>query len=143
MALDESVSTLIGRIYESADDEEEWATLLLAVRDALGVGILFQTISDLRRQDMLRVTTIGDPRRISGEDEYRQARYADDPSFQWAGRYPKARFCDTRTYVPLDPEGAADFIRWQREEYAGSTHWLVGYTAPDCPSSDHLRQFGG
>lgn len=131
MALDDGVSALIGRIYDAAHDEERWEQLLYEVRARLGARCVLQSVSDFRHKDMQRSLVIGDPRRLDGVDEYREHAYALDPSFRWAIRHPNARFCDTEAIIPTNDYLDHEWIRWNRDEWIGSTHWLVGYTSPE------------
>ena len=54
MGLSEDVSRLIGRIYESAHDNEQWDSMLEDVRQRLEVRCLFQSISRLNCLEMQR-----------------------------------------------------------------------------------------
>lgn len=131
MALDEGISKLIGRIYESADDNARWQRTILDVLALTNTRCAVQTVSDLSHCNMVRTTTFGSPLRNDGVSEYQSENlYASDPSFCWAMRNPNARFCDTSEIAPIKASKDFDFVEWNRNEWTGSTHWLVGYTAP-------------
>lgn len=131
MALEENISALIGRIYESVDDHAQWEAVLNDLRSRLGARCLMQSLADLRHSEMHRSVVIGEPRRPQGVDEYKEHVYALDPSFRWAMEHPHARFCDTEEVIPRDEYLQNDMVRWNRDEWLGSTHWIVGYTAPE------------
>ena len=131
MALDERVSSLIGRIYESVDDAEQWEQLLDDVRTTLGLRCLMQSVADFEHKGMIRSTVIGEPRRPDGAEDYQEHAFEIDPSFRWAIAHPRAGFCDTEEIVPKEGYIQQDFIQWNFNEWIGSTHWIVGYTAPD------------
>lgn len=130
MALDEDTSALIGRIYEAADDSAKWETILHDIRARMGARCLMHSMSDLRHGQMQRSIVIGDPKRPQGADEYTAHAFELDASFRWASKHPHARFCDTEELLPHDDYLQHEFIRWNRDEWIGSTHWLVGYTNP-------------
>jgi DNA-binding CsgD family transcriptional regulator/PAS domain-containing protein len=131
MSLDDGVSQLIGRIYESAHDSEQWNLMLEDVRRRLELRCLFQSLSRLDCLEMQRGVVLGEPKRAEGQAEYLAYWYQHDPSFLWAAANPRARFCATEDIIPKEDYLQSEFIRWQRDELIGSTHWFVGYTAPD------------
>ncbi|MDP8993688.1 MAG: hypothetical protein M3N07_01695 [Pseudomonadota bacterium] len=131
MALDKNISGLIGRIYESADDTARWEQVIVEILSILGAQAAVQTISDLNHCEMMRTTTFGNPLRPEGIKEYQEWVYSEDPSFQWAMEHPHARFCDTSEIMSAEDYLDHETIRWNRSEWIGSTHWLVGYTAPE------------
>lgn len=130
MALDEKISGLIGRIYESVGDPASWEEVLHEVRSLLGARCLMQSLADLGQHDMVRSTVIGEPRRPEGVEEYEARAYEIDPTFRWAIAHPLAGFCDTDEIVPKEGYLENDFIQWNLSEWIGSTHWIVGYTPP-------------
>jgi DNA-binding CsgD family transcriptional regulator len=131
VALDENTSGLIGRIYESVEDPVRWEQVLRELLLRLDAKCAVQTVSDLHQCDMLRTTTYGDPLCPNGISEYQdRSLYAVDPSFRWAMKNPDARFCDTAEIVPAESYDTWEFFRWNRDEWTGSRHWVVGYTAP-------------
>src|SRR5687768_7898649 len=96
MALDEGISSLIGRIYESVDDSARWEQIILEILALTNARCAVQTVSDLSHCDMVRTTTFGSPLRHDGVLEYQSEKlFAIDPSFCWAMRNPQAKFCDT------------------------------------------------
>lgn len=132
MALDEGISRLIGRIYESAYDNAQWESLLVALKDRFEACCVLQTISDLRHEELSRSSFYGadGPRAASGIAEYQAGHYKNDPTFQFAVRNPHSRYCATDEVIRLDEYPDHPFIRWN-EPVLGSTHWVVGYTAPE------------
>lgn len=129
--LDERISDLIGRIYESVDDPARWERVLYNIKEVLRVRCLMQSVSDFSHNEMQRTTVIGDPARPDGTEEYRRQAFAIDPSFRWAIAHPTARFCETENVVPREGYLDQEFVQWNLNEWIGSTHWIVGYTPPD------------
>jgi DNA-binding CsgD family transcriptional regulator len=131
MALDEGISKLIGRIYKSAENSAEWEQLILDVIALTNTRCAVQTVSDLSHCDMVRTTTFGSPLRHDGVSEYQSENlFAIDPSFCWAMRHPLARFCDTAEIESTHTQHHSEFVEWNRNQWTGSNHWLVGYTSP-------------
>lgn len=132
MSLDENISNLIGRIYESVYDPEQWERVLLETRTLLNASFILETIADLRHRDLSRSRFYGggSSRFDDGAKAYEHELYLSDPSFHWAASHPSARFCDTAEIMPLDEWNANEFVR-ETKSLMGSAHWLVGYTAPE------------
>lgn len=132
MALDENISALIGRIYEGVDDSARWEAVLLDLKQLFGACCVLETVADLRHRELSRSTFYGSGTGLfyEGIQQYQEGRYQDDPTFHWAVRNPYARFCDTSEIMPEDEWLGHEFVRWNRPRL-GSTHWLIGYTAPD------------
>lgn len=131
MSLDEGISRLIGRIYESAHDTDQWEATLEDVRQRLGVRCLFQSVSRLDGLEMRRGLVLGEPKRPQGMSEYLETQASLDPSFRWAAKNPRARFCSTDKIIASESYLDNEYIRWARDEFIGSTHWIVGYTQPN------------
>jgi hypothetical protein len=90
-----------------------------------------QSISDLNSATMQQSIVIGDPLRPEGAEEYKEHAYELDVSFRWASKHPHARFCDTEALFSYGDHSSDAFTRWNLHEWIGSTHWVVGYTAPN------------
>lgn len=131
MALDENVSNLIGRIYESAESPAAWQRLLEDIRTHLGAKCLMQTTADLGHGHVHQSVVIGDQLRPEGVEEYKAHAFELDASFRWASRHPDARYCDTEDlFFSADDNLRDEFTRWNLNEWIGSRNWIVGYTAP-------------
>ncbi|HVL78967.1 MAG TPA: hypothetical protein VM346_06730 [Sphingomicrobium sp.] len=132
MGLDERVSRLIGRIYESAFDPEAWDLVIEDVLEQTESRTVLISVSDFRDEQMNRAEFRG-----RGGVRYDEARqtyhgerlYLEDRTFHFALRHPFARFCETADVIPRETYLDDPVIRYARD-YFGATHWIVGYTAP-------------
>jgi hypothetical protein len=66
---------------------------------------------------------------LTGVSEHKEHQFALDPTLAWTAEHPDARFCDTRLVIPKKDYLKHPYIRWNESRF-GSTHWLIGYTAP-------------
>jgi len=131
MSLDERVSGLIKRTYCAGEDPAAWDDIAVELLDLCGGCIGLTTVVDLKNREFSSYRFYG-PEQSSvalGIEEYAET-YVDDPSLLWASAHPNARFCDSSATLPRDDYLSDDFIRWNCARF-GSTHWLVGYAAPE------------
>lgn len=131
MSLDESVSTLIKRIYCAGQDAREWELVTDEVLSCVGAHAGLTTLVDLsnREYNFMRFCGQEQGRFDRALEEY-QHIYTTDPSLAWASRNPAARFCDSSRTVAADEYLTHPFVQWNRDRL-GSTHWYVGYTPPE------------
>lgn len=129
MALDETVSEFLGRIYEGADDGEAWAKVMRDLIAMTHSRLLFVSTVDTRRMQYQRTRFYGpeESRLEVGLQEYVQDLYRMDRTLRYAADHPHGRFCDTRQVFPGEDYFGDPYIRWQRDRL-GSTHFLVGYS---------------
>lgn len=132
MALDENISALIGRIYESAGDAQRWDRLFVELQQLFGACFVMQSVADLGHRELSSSTFYGGGTAAfcDGLKEYQQGLYLQDPSFHWAAAHPKGRFCDTSQIMPCDDWAENEFARYNHS-HMGSWHWVVGYSAPE------------
>lgn len=131
MSLDERVSELIKRIYCAAHDVREWDSIADEILRRTGGCLALTTLVDLsnRSYDATRFYGGCDSQAARGFEEY-QYNYDQDPSLAWASRNLHARFCDSSQTVGAGDYLDHEFVKWNRARF-GSTHWYVGYTAPE------------
>lgn len=130
MALDENVSALIGRIYESVDDPIGWQNILVELKTLMNASSVHHSVVDLRHPSVSRSEFLGPERAHDGFAEWASIQYLEDPVFQFAVENPNARFCGTEDVISKDEYLEHPFIRWLRD-VVGSTHGFVGFTAPE------------
>lgn len=106
--------------------------MLLDLKQLFGACCVLETVADLRHRELSRSTFYGSGTGLFYEaiQQYQDGRYQDDPTFHWASRNPNARFCDTSEIMPEEEWLDHEFVRWNRPRL-GSTHWIIGYTAPE------------
>jgi len=130
LGLDQGISNLIGRIYECAHDAQRWSALLEDVRARLDARCLIQIVTDLGSAEVQNLSFIGDLKRPGAADEYRDFMSAYDPTIAWVMEHPHGRFCSSERFIPASGYLEHDFVRWNRDECIGTTHWMAGYTSP-------------
>jgi DNA-binding CsgD family transcriptional regulator len=131
MSLDERVSDLIKRTYCAGDDPNAWDQIALDLMNMCGGCIGLTTVVDLKNREFNSYRFYGPETSTvaTGIEEYAEA-YVEDPSLIWASANPHARFCHSGDTIPADDYLTNEFIRWNHAHF-GSTHWHVGYSAPE------------
>ena len=131
LTLDDDLSALIGRIYESARDPPAWDRVMEMLKARMGACCVLFSTADFTHSELSRTQFFGNDSQafIDGTRRYAERLYHHDPSFDFAVRHPLARFCHTADIIPRAHYLDHPFIHWNRT-VIGSTHWLVGYTPP-------------
>ncbi|MEO6433543.1 MAG: helix-turn-helix transcriptional regulator [Sphingomicrobium sp.] len=131
MSLDEKVSELIKRIYCAGNDAAEWKCIADEILLRTGGCRALTTLVDLSNREFDTFQLYGgyDTLSARGLEEYKHTHH-HDPSLAWASRNPLARFCDSSQTVKTGEYLEHHFVKWNRAHF-GSTHWYVGYTAPE------------
>lgn len=131
--LDEKVSALIGRVYESAVDEAAWSAVLQDIREATGHYYLMFSVVDLEQREYSRSSFYGleTGRALTAVDEYTAHYYRTDPTLQFGARNPRAgRITLAQALVDMPPSPDLDeYMLWYRSAF-GATQSLVCYGPP-------------
>lgn len=127
--LDDTISSLIGRLYDGAGDPERWRAANDQLLDVLGARFLLAGTVAPARCTMLDLATAGD---VGGRVDDAIAEYGagmrlTDPSFAFMARRPGARLFDAALHVAPDDLDGQEHRRW-RKARGGIAHWLVGFT---------------
>jgi DNA-binding CsgD family transcriptional regulator len=124
MTLDQRVSNLIGRTYETIVSDDTWDGVLDELLDLTGArfGLLAAVDTANRNYSLARYFGLLDTSRQIGFEEYRENLHLTDPSLAYAAQYPHARYCDVRTLA--DPDQG--YMRWHRDRLR-SPYWIVAW----------------
>lgn len=133
MSLDENVSGLIGRIYDSVGDRAAWPGVLDALVARTGSRFVMMSAVDLGTASYIDTSWRGpdDARFLDGIREYESDLHLYDPLLAFAQSNPAAGFINEQTALARqgrDPNNDA-YVRWVRGTL-GSEHSIVRYTAP-------------
>lgn len=133
MSLDENVSRLIGRIYDSVGDRAAWSGVLDTLAERTGSRFVMMSAVDLGTATYLDTSWHGpdDARFLDGIRDYDCDVHRDDPTLAFAIANPDARVIDLRTAIVRqgrDP-GSDEFVHWVRDRL-GADDTIVRYTAP-------------
>lgn len=133
MSLDENVSRLIGRIYDSVGDRAAWPGVLDALVARTGSRFVMMSAVDLGTASYIDTSWHGpdDARFLDGIREYESDVYRDDPMLAFARSNPTAGFIDERTALVLEDRDPSNdpYVRWVRGTL-GADDAIVRYTAP-------------
>jgi DNA-binding CsgD family transcriptional regulator/PAS domain-containing protein len=131
MALDEGLSSFIGRLYEAVHDPVAWRAIVGELLDRTGSRLAFISTVDVRHREYSRAMFFGkeDSSFARGIEEYQEEQYLADPSLIWASQHPNAGVCETEAIIPRNDYLKDPYIVWQKSRL-GTTHWRVFYTAP-------------
>lgn len=132
MALDENISAFIAQIYRAGADDAAWQRVGEGLLKLTSSRFVLISVTDLESGVLTSHRFIGrtTSRMEKGVVEFAQEYHKLDPTLAYGIEDPYGRFCDSRKVVPGPDYLANEFIRWNRDRF-GSTHWLVGYTAPE------------
>jgi DNA-binding CsgD family transcriptional regulator len=131
MALDEGLSSFIGRLYEAVHDADAWRAIIGELMHRTGSRMAFISTVDVRHREYSRAMFYGSENSAfaRGIEEYEQEFYVSDPSLIWASQNPNAGMCETEAIVPKNDYLKQPYIVWQKSRL-GTTHWRVFYTSP-------------
>jgi hypothetical protein len=131
MALDEGLSSFIGRLYEAVHDADAWRAMVGELLERTGSRLAFITTVDVQHREYSRAMFYGkeDSAFARGVEEYQEEFYLADPSLSWASRHPNAGMCETEAIIPKNDYFKDPYIIWQKSRL-GTTHWRVFYTSP-------------
>lgn len=134
MALDETISALIGDIYEGPRNNEAWQRVLNGLLDHTGSRFLLVSAVDLKRQEYSKTSFYGpdDARFLDGVREYENDLYRTDPILEYAARHPKAGFISMGAAIAHQGVAIADhpYLRWTND-VLGAGQGIVRYTTPN------------
>lgn len=133
MSFDEAISRLIGDIYASPIDEVAWKRVLDQLLQRTGSHFLFVSAVDLRSQKYSKTMWYGadNSRFLDGVREYEAEMFSADPLLNFATRYPKAGFAESRKALHAlgrTPDDD-DYLRFVAGQL-GSGHNAVCYSLP-------------
>jgi hypothetical protein len=116
MALDEGLSSFIGRLYEAVHDADAWRAMVGELLERTGSRLAFITTVDVRHREYSRAMFYGkeDSAFAQGVEEYQEEFYLADPSLSWASRHPNAGMCETEAIIPKNDYLKDPYIVWQK-----------------------------